>query len=123
MGLIPKSKKSIMKDSDSKGPSSLSVAYNVQKTAGKRMAKGGEVQPSAPSDSFMQDDERATSIADAIIRKRKYADGGEVDLEANDAEGPADLDSLNEDAGLKENYTGDDMISKIRQSLKAKRGF
>lgn len=139
---MPKSKKSMMKSPDSEGPKSLSVAYNIQKTAGRKMAKGGMVEPAPTSEEMphpadlMPDEERASSIADAIMRKRetqKFAEGGMVDLDANAEESPADLDDLNSESlagsqpgvpNLKENYSeGDDMISKIRKSLKAKRGF
>lgn len=88
-----------------------------------------------PSD-LMEDGERAESIADAIMKKRaakKFAEGGMVDLEANNEEGPSSLDQLNVESvtgdqdpapDLKENYKGkDDLITKIRQSIKARRGF
>lgn len=106
-------------------------------------AKGGEVEPS----DLMSDDERATSIADAIMRKRhkkKMAEGGMVDLEANSEESPNMEDQYSFEANGKEQYddsqiskqpmdsneTGDsiesdahDMVSKIRAKIKAKRGM
>lgn len=104
---------------------------------------GGEIGP----EDFMSDDERAGSIAEAIMQKRsrkKMADGGMVDREENTEESPPDLDSLNIEAAGKELYDdsqispqpedsnekGDmidsdqhDMISQIRAKIKAKRGM
>lgn len=119
------------------GPRALSTAYAMQRRAKvKKMAMGGEVsnESAHPSD-LMHDEERADSIAEAIINRRKakkMAEGGEVDLEANDEEGPSSLDELNAESvrqdvsaapNLKENYEKEDMVSKIRKSLKARKGF
>ncbi len=123
-------------------------------TMANHFAKGGMIdmeEEISPSD-MMSDDERASSIADAIMRKRdkmKMAEGGmvddgEVDLEANSEEvGRSPYDHMNQDAANKELYDLDqlspqpmdsnehgddldsdkhDMISAIRAKLKAKRG-
>lgn len=104
-------------------------------------AKGGAVHPM----DLMSDDERATSIADAILAKRKkMADGGMVDMDNKESDDNA-FDDLNMDAVKKESYdddqlspqpmdsneTGDDredesenhmdMVSAIRRKLAAKR--
>lgn len=106
-------------------------------------AEGGEVTPS----DMMDDDERADSIADAIMRKRRMADGGMVDLnEASEEEGRSPYDEANAETGDKEAYDLDqlsaqpmgsnrhgnaredatsdahDMVSRIRAKIKAKRG-
>lgn len=106
-------------------------------------AEGGMV------DSELEDEHHA-SIAAAIMAKRqKMADGGQVDIEDNAQEMANDLDDLNE-AALKENYDEDlmdiaqpldsnehadsreareeneadqDIISKIRSKMSAKRMF
>lgn len=110
-------------------------------------ARGGSVD----SDD-MSDDEKADSIAEAIMNKRKrkkMADGGSVEsgIEDNNEEQPNTYDRRNE-AALKENYNdsflslsepldsnlkGDseesseeddlDMISKIRSKIRAKKGM
>lgn len=107
----------------------------------KKMAAGGEVSPS----DLMSDDERADSIADAIMQKRrKMANGGM--LEANAEEEPNQYYGMNEDAANEDIYdldqlsarpqdsneTGDsaeddsenkhDMVSAIRRKLRMKAG-
>ncbi len=138
-----KPKPSMKKPADDAKPQSLAIAYSVKRQNAKKMAEGGEVHAS----ELMQDDERASSIADAIMKKReakRFSDGGMVDLNENAEEGPADLDELNIEAAGKENYDdaqfkpapmgsaqhGDDissdkhdMISQIRAKIKAKRGM
>ena len=114
---------------------------NVKEAFG--MAEGGEVTPS----DMMDDDERADSIADAIMRKRRMADSGMVDLnEASEEEGRSPYDEANAETGDKEAYDLDqlsaqpmgsnrhgnaredatsdahDMVSRIRAKIKAKRG-
>lgn len=104
---------------------SLSVAYNTQRIARKKMG------PSAPVTA--DHEEHYSSIADAILKKKKMADGGMVEPDDNE-ETPASLspyDDDNEDAILKELYDedlgpqpedsdedGDDMISQIRKKMK-----
>lgn len=110
---------------------------------GDKFARGGEVHPS----ELMTDDERSSSIAEAIMRKRKMmAEGGQVDLEENSEESLNNEDQMSFEAGDKEQYdlsqlssqpedsnekgdsreaaTSDkhDMISQIRAKMKAKRG-
>lgn len=142
-----KAKPEAAKDSDKPN---LSVAYNTQKMAGKKMAAKKPAEPDSevsPAD-LMSDDERASSVADAIMKKRsvkKMADGGMVELDDKETSADA-FDDLNEGARsqndedfLKENYAedfntmapeheatddhDDSMISKIRASMKAKRGI
>ncbi len=129
----PKSKKSLAKTPEP--DSSLAVAYSVKRSAGKKsMAKGGEVTREPHPADLMLDDERADSIADAIMRKRKensYAEGGQVDLEENAEETPANhFDELLVEAtgetdpapvDTKTNVGDEDLISKIRKSMKARR--
>jgi hypothetical protein len=107
-------------------------------------AKGGEIEPH----ELMSDDERSSSIADAIMKKRAktkaMADGGMVDLEANSEEQPNNEDDYSFDAVKKEQYDLDqlgpdpmdsnehgdaidsdknDMVSQIRKKMRAKRGM
>lgn len=114
-----------------------------QKSIGKRinypgMAEGGEVEAS----DLMNDDERAGSIADAIMRKRaKNSSQVDIELNAQEDQSP-NFDERNEDAAMKENYDEDlmsvsqpmdsnehghdidsdkhDMISRIRSKIKAR---
>lgn len=106
----------------------------------KKMAMGGQI-------GGMSDDARASSIAEAIMRKRKakmMAEGGMVDLDENAREDQENnMDQMNHEAAMKEIYDdseisaqpedsnehGDDitadehdMISKIRAKMRAKRG-
>lgn len=104
-------------------------------------ANGGEVNGNL-KEYYPSADERPQSITDAIMRRRKMADGGMVDLEENSREKPNFYDELNEDAANKEQYDdsqispqpedsnehGDDiesdihdMVSKIRSKLRLKR--
>lgn len=53
--------------------------------------------------------EHAASIAAAIMARRKMAQGGEVDLDANEAEQPNHYDDLNVDEAL--DYNPDDSMS------------
>lgn len=80
-----------------------------------KFAKGGKVQKNPkleqskmephPSD-LMTDDERAGSIADMIMaKKKKMAEGGEVDLSENADEEPNHEDDLSFEALKKENYS------------------
>lgn len=117
-------------------------------------AEGGQVNPDLEeskkeltASDFMEDDERAESIAEAIMQKRrKFADGGMVDLEANSEEDPNEFYGENSDAAGEEQYddgqispqpgdsneTGDsredesenklDMVSRIRAKLRSKSG-
>lgn len=149
MSIIKKKAKMPAKDASTP---SLAVAYNASKATAKRPPSKAAM-PSSSDDvdasDLMSDDERASSVADAIMKKRKVkkmSEGGMVDLESNAAESnDNDFDSLNEDASsqddnfLKENYSedfntispghepvdqeDDSMISKIRASMKAKRGM
>ncbi len=123
--------------------SDTSMRPAIDQYMGSKMAEGGEVGPA----DLMSDDERSSSIAEAIMRKRKMmADGGMVDLDANSEEHSNEYDDLNEDAANEpqsddsqisaqpedSNEKGDsreddsenkrDMISAIRAKLKAKRG-
>ncbi len=124
---------------------SLAIALSTQKHNKKKpMAKAAQSDV-APSD-IMSDDERASSVADAIMRKRKkMADGGMVDLnEASEEVACSPYDDANAETGDKEAYDLDqlsaqpmdsnehgddiesdkmDMIASIRSKLRAKRGF
>jgi hypothetical protein len=116
-------------------------------------AKGGNVKlkqskMTLPMDEA--DDEQHDSLADAIIAKKKrkkMADGGEVDLEANSEEQPNNEDDLSWDAVKKEQYDlsqldaqpedsnehaderessaenihDNDLVEQIRKRMKAKR--
>lgn len=63
-----------------------------------------EHEDPSESDRMYQGDRRATSIADAILNKKKYADGGMVDLEEDSEEEPNQYDDRNEFAAGKEQY-------------------
>lgn len=118
--------KKMSKEASSPAPKadSLSIAYNTQRIARKKMAHGGPVTA--------DHEEHYSSIADAILKKKKMANGGMV--EPDNKETPADsspYDEDNEDAIMKELYDedlgpqpedsnedGDDMISQIRKKMK-----
>lgn len=98
------------------------------------MAKGGEVREQAGIDEvkpdkgfgkiiimkaeggMVKEDEMDTadssSIASAIMKRRKMAEGGQVEIEQNAEEMPNQMDELNE-AALKENY--DEDLSSVSQ--------
>ena len=100
-----------------------------------------------PVDEYMASRFAKGGIAESIMRKRRMAEGGEVDLEANSEESPNMEDQYSYDANGEEQYDlrqlskqpmdsnemGDDredesenkndMISAIRMKLKAKRGM
>lgn len=133
-----------------------------------RMAEGGEIEPSVDEDMSehknqmleisrpeMEEDkhrdeelpsEDHDSIASAIMSKRKrMAEGGQVDIDHNNQEEPNSLYEMNEDAALKENLDSDmmsvsqpensnehgdeiesdirDMVSKIRSKMNMQRQF
>ncbi len=113
-------------DSAAKEDRPLSDFYNP-----KKMAMGGEVEG------------HVDSIVDAIMRKRKFAEGGMVDLEDNSEEEPNQFDGMNADAAEEDQYDLDqlsaqpedsneqgddieadvhDLVSQIRAKLKAKQG-
>lgn len=115
MGLINK----IRKEADStQGAPSLAVAYNVQKTSGRRSAPKATTEELTPTSLFESDDDyRPNSIADAIMRRKEDTRlAAEVPLEE---EAPLEADpSLSQ-----EPEESPDHISQIRERLKAKRGF
>lgn len=106
----------------------------------RKEAEGGEI---SPEDEEM--DEHHSSIAAAIMAKRrKMAEGGSVNIDSNAEEQPNDYYSQNQ-AALKENYDSDmdgvsqpmdsnehghelsdedahDMVSAIRRKMKSMRG-
>lgn len=152
---------------------SLAIAYNMKRKNSKKMAYGGmaenDAEPSMPQakpdnmrpaeDEYMADhfakggmadaDEHYSSIADAILAKKKkakmMADGGMVDIEENgEEEGSSPYDDMNADAAMKELYDdeqlraqpedsnekGDDissdshdMVDAIRKKYRAKKGM
>lgn len=122
---------------------SIAVALSARKAA-KRAAPvaAAKAEPELHAADLMPDEERASSIADAILRKRKkMADGGMVDLDSNSEESANVADELNMDALGKEQYDDDqlaaqpmdsneegddieanrhDMVEAIRRKLRAK---
>lgn len=115
----------------------------------KRMAMGGPVSSYADGGQIggMSDGDRASSIADAIMRKRKakmMAEGGMADVQENgEEEGSNPYDDLNAKAAEDDLYDdaqlssqpedsnehdvhissdAHDMIDQIRSKLRAKRG-
>lgn len=127
----------------------LAIAYNVQRQARKKkMAMGGMIPKPGPMSGFedrYSEQAGHESVADAIMSKRKkYADGGVVDIEDNgEEEGSTPFDDMNEEAVMKELYDdsqledqpmdsnehGDDieedvhdMVSTIRKKMKSLRG-
>lgn len=131
---------------------SLAIAYSIKRKS--KMAKGGKVmQPKRDDhryDDEMMDEERPSSIAHAIMRKRQeekmMAEGGMVDLDENSEEmQPNDYNEQNEDAAKKELYDLDqldsdpmdsnehgdeladadehDRVDRIRARIKMRRGF
>lgn len=114
-------------------PKSLAIAYNVQsrnRKKGVKMSAGGPVAPETPPGS----------IAEAIRRKRQEAD--QIDMDANNLEGPGTDISRNIEAKDEMAYDDDqlsdqplesigddieadthDRVEMIRRKLKATRGF
>jgi hypothetical protein len=141
MPLFQKKSKQAESEAGAEKPS-LSIALGIQRANKKR---AGGSAPIAAAD-LMDDDERAASIADAIINKRKakkMAEGGFVEspMEGNpedsyDArnEAAAQEDGEDSDPILKENYDGDQhghpleddhdqsLVGKIRAKMKARAG-
>lgn len=64
------------------------------------------------------DDDRSDDMVDRIMAKRKMAMGGMVDLEHNGTESENMFDELNEDA-LKENYE-DSELNSVHEPLESK---
>ncbi len=81
----------------------LAIAYQTKKASRKGYSQGGEASADSPS---------MGSVADAIMSRRKMADGGQVD--DDNMETPARMspyDDDNAEAVLKELYDdGDDQI-------------
>jgi hypothetical protein len=76
------------------------------------LAEGGDVHDIDPDEDV--EDERHDSLAAAIMAKRrKFAEGGQVDLDLNAMEQPNGYYKRNEDAALKENY--DEEIDSLHQ--------
>lgn len=105
------------------------------------MANGGMVAPAEGEGP--EEDERPGSVTDAIMRKRRFANGGMVDLNEHSEEHGNFADEDSEEANGKEQYDdsqftpgsmdndqhGDDidkdkhdMIAKIRSTMRSKRG-
>lgn len=108
---------------------------------------GTEDAPKKKAEGGMIGSDKPTSIAGAIMSRKKMADGGMVDLEANAEEDGNEADELNMEALGKENYSEEsglvdltspedsnehsdeissdshDMVSKLRARMKARRGF
>lgn len=112
-------------------------------------AYGGEIMKELYDDEEDHSSEREEDedLSDSIMRKR-YADGGMVDLEEESEEQPNEYDDLNEDAADMPQYDDDqlsdqpmdsnehgdeyddrdksdqyDMIEKMRQRIKMRRGY
>ncbi len=120
---------------------SLAIAFNVQRHA-KKKAHGG-MEPAFAHGGMADADEHYSSIADAILAKKR---SGQADLAANSEEKPNLYDDLNADAAGEEQFDdgqisaqpedsnehGDErekdsenkrnMISAIRAKFKGKRG-
>lgn len=116
MPLIRKKAKAPMsRAAESEGePPSLAIALDVQrKSRPKKMAQGGMPQPAMA-------EERAGSVAEAIMHRRKMmADGGEVDIDSNGQEDPANpnaYDDQNMDAAMKELYDDDQLMDQPMDS-------
>ncbi len=132
------SKKSASSDDTKSSKKDLAIAYGVKKKARAPQPRMAEAKPEAVhAADLMEDEERAGSIAEAIMRKRREKsieeEGGTVDLEANDEEGPASLDELNVETALKsgekapmlkENYKGrETILESIRKKMREKKGL
>lgn len=71
-------------------------------------AEGGMIDDEMDQPEPEEEDEHDSSVAAAIMAKRrKYADGGQVDLDDNSMEHPNSYYNRNENAVLKENYDED----------------
>lgn len=104
-------------------------------------------QPKKKAEGGMMGSDGPKSIAATIMARKKYANGGEVDLAQNAEEHDNEADDLNYDALRKENYSESDgledltspmdsnehadeipedqhdMVSKLRARMKSRRGF
>lgn len=107
--------------SNDSSPKSLAVAYGVQKSsAKKKMASGGMVSPMPE----MEHEEHYSSIADAILKKKKAAAPMETDLSGT--EDPNYFDELNEEAAADElppeapSEQNMSLASQIRKKMHAK---
>jgi hypothetical protein len=69
----------------------------------KHYATGGMAGPMNPK--LHEAMKGAKSVADAIMMKKKYAEGGQVDLSENADESPNNEDQMSYDALRKENYS------------------
>lgn len=111
-------------DSGKPQDQALAIAYHVQRKNRKKMAQGGEVkmEERMAKHDHMRDmddarEEHPSSIAEAILRKKHYADGGEVDLDENAEESPNVMDELNYEALKKENYAEESALEEASHPM------
>lgn len=97
---MPLMKKKQMQDAKTSSDSikSLPIALGI-----RMRSKKGKMAGKAPE---MED---PSSVAEAIMKKRKMADGGMVDLDSNSEEMSNEYDELNMDAAGKEQYDDDQL--------------
>lgn len=106
----PKSK-SDMDEMESPQPKSLAMAVGIRSKK-RKMSQGGQI-----SHMPMSEDD-SCDMVESIMRKRKMADGGTVDLDHNGTESENMFDELSEDA-LKENYEEDEIHS-VHEPMESK---
>lgn len=129
------------KPDDKKIPESESMSKNWSEGSAPARKPDDERRP---MDEYMANHFSKGGIVEEVMKRRKMADGGQVDIEENGEEMPADhFDDLNEEAGMKELYDdnqlesqpedsnmhghelsdedANDMISAIRRKMMAKK--
>lgn len=90
--------------SPEKRAQNIAIAYSVKRrAAAKKMAMGGEMDD--------MPEESPASIAEHIMKKRKMAEGGEVDLQDNADEHLNEEDQLSFEAARKKTYFDDSQLS------------
>lgn len=119
MPLLPgKSKKAmsenIKKEMDSGKPQkqSIAIALSARRASRKKMSQGGAASHSYKSQHAAHDHEmerlehmsQGGGIAEEIMKRKKRASGGMVDLEESSEEQPNQYDELNMEAAGKELY-------------------
>ncbi len=126
MPILPK--RSPAPTSEKPGPGSLSVAYGVQRQTKSRPSQGPS-RPAPVTDETLLED-RPSSIADAIMRKRKASapvveptDSDVEDMDFSDFLETDEPEVAEEVAKPENPYERLSRADQIRKKLKAARGF
>lgn len=117
----PKSQRDAEVQQDKPSKHSIGIALQIQQQNKKKKS-----MHTRPDMSLSMDDDRPTSIADAIVKKKaKMADGGQVADTSDDL----DMDALGKEnyddtelTDIEEQPEPTDMISRIRAKMNDKKG-